>query len=437
MIFEIKKQKGRMHPRSWLKASTASVLTAFFLTACSDFFEPVDSTPAPTEYTYNYWLLQRTYLFEDELPLLDEQGDSVSELYNKLSDPFTRYVPPAKSEATKNQINTSIVPGDVGMEYSAFLQSEHPLVIYRVYTESPAGRAGIPRYGNILNVNGVEIVGERAKAIYDSVLTFNRNLAIKVAHQGDTVTYNITKEDVYAPTVFIDTLNGTEVITITSFKLNTVDKENGTLGELTTYLNATRNTTAPRLIDLRNNPGGHVKHCTAMADLFIKDGILSTRSWRGFAGDGTPTYNTADEMAKQGDAGEGKKFMLLVNRNSASCAEIFAAALQEGAKIPVAGDTTYGKGIGQSTWNTLNGGLAIITNLEFLTPNGNSYNKKGIAPKYYCKSPSIICGLEAIQKHYGKKVTKTHIPSYLIRPLQRTQSNLEGGAFIDGEKENL
>ena len=190
MIFEIKKQKGRMHPRSWLKASTASVLTAFFLTACSDFFEPVDSTPAPTEYTYNYWLLQRTYLFEDELPLLDEQGDSVSELYNKLSDPFTRYVPPAKSEATKNQINTSIVPGDVGMEYSAFLQSEHPLVIYRVYTESPAGRAGIPRYGNILNVNGVEIVGERAKAIYDSVLTFNRNLAIKVAHQGDNIQHH-------------------------------------------------------------------------------------------------------------------------------------------------------------------------------------------------------------------------------------------------------
>lgn len=407
------------------------------LTACSDFFEPVESTPEPTEYSYNYWLLQRTYLFEDELPLLDERGDSVNELYNKLSDPYTRYIPPAKSEATKNQINTSIVPGDVGMEYSAIPQSEHPLIIYRVYAESPAGRAGIPRYGIILNVNGVEIVSERAKAIYDSLLTYNRDLSIKVAYQGDTATYNLTKEDVYAPTVFIDTLNGTEVITITSFKLNTVDKENGTLGELKTYLNATRNTTAPRLIDLRNNPGGHVKHCTAMADLFIEKGILSTRSWRGFAGDGTPTYNTSSEMAERGDAGEGKKFIALVNRYSASCAEIFAAALQEGANIPIAGDTTYGKGIGQSTWNTMAGGLAIITNLEFLTPKGKSYHKKGIAPNYYCKSPSIICGLEAIQKYYGKKSAKTAIPDYLGHPLQRIQNNLEGGAFIDGEKENL
>ena len=410
---------------------------AIFLVACSDFFEPVDSTPAPTEYSYNYWLLKRTYLFEDELPLLDEQGDSVSELYSKLSDPYTRYVPPAKSEATKTKINTSIVPGDVGMEYSAFPQSEHPLLIYRVYPESPAGRAGIPRYGIILNVNGVEIVSDRAKAIYDSVLTYNRNLSIKVAYQGDTTTYNVTKEDVYAPTVFIDTLNGIEIITIAAFKLNTVDKENGTLGELTTYLNATRNTTAPRLIDLRNNPGGHVKHCTAMADLFIEKGILSNRSWRGFAGDGTPTYNTESEKAVPGDAGEGKHFIALVNRNSASCAEIFAAALQEGAEIPIAGDTTYGKGIGQSTWNTMNGGLAIITNLEFLTPKGKSYHKKGIVPDYYCKSPSIICGLEAIQKYYGKKVTKTAIPDYLNHPLQRTRNIFEGGAFVDGEQENL
>ena len=38
-----------------------------FLVACSDFFEPVESTPEPTEYSYNYGLLQRTYLFEDEL----------------------------------------------------------------------------------------------------------------------------------------------------------------------------------------------------------------------------------------------------------------------------------------------------------------------------------------------------------------------------------
>ena len=173
-----------------LKRLVSFISSLVLLTACSDFFEPVDSTPEPTEYTYNYWLLQRTYLYEDELPQLDENGDSVQELYSKLSDPFTRYVPPSKSEAAITQINTSIVPGDVGMEYETFPQKEYPLVIYRVYPNGPAGRAGIKRYGNILDANGVDIVGENALGVYDSVLTYSKEITLTVAYATDTVSYN-------------------------------------------------------------------------------------------------------------------------------------------------------------------------------------------------------------------------------------------------------
>ena len=240
---------------SRLSSPVISLSSLVLLTACSDFFHPVESTPEPTEYSYNYWLLQRTYLYEDELPQLDENGDSVQELYSKLSDPFTRYVPPSKSEAAITQINTSIVPGDVGMEYETFPQKEYPLVIYRVYPNGPAGRAGIKRYGNILDANGVDIVGENALGVYDSVLTYSKEITLTVAYATDTVSYNLTKEDIYAPTVFIDTLNGIPVITITHFKLNTADQKNGSYGELKAYLDSTQNTTEPRLIDLRNNPG--------------------------------------------------------------------------------------------------------------------------------------------------------------------------------------
>ena len=428
-----------MHPRSWLKASTASVLTAFFLTACSDFFEPVDSTPTPTEYTYNYWLLQKTYLFEDELPLLDEQGDSVSELYNKLSDPFTRYVPPAKSEDAITHINTSIVPGDVGMEYTLFTQMEHPLVIYRVYAESPAGRAGIKRYGNILSINDVEITGANAFDTYNSILDQNKEVSIKVASFDDTTVYKLTKEDVYAPTVFIDTLNGTPIITITSFKLSTVNRKNGTLGELKDYLDSTQNTTEPRIIDLRNNPGGHVTHCTSMAGLFIpKDSIVSTRYWRSFGPDGKNVYNKLSILADSNGAGKKGKFLILANRNSASCAEIFASALQEGAGIPIAGERTYGKGIGQSTWKTYAGGLSLITNLEFLTPKGNSYNKIGIIPDYPCESASLQCGLDALEAKYGSKSKKTALKksasgSNASAPQVLRRYKDIGGAIINGD----
>ncbi|MBS7271479.1 MAG: peptidase S41 [Fibrobacter sp.] len=413
-----------------LKRLVPFISSLVFLTACSDFFEPVESTPEPTEYSYNYWLLKQTYLFEDELPQLDENGDSVQELYNKLSDPFTRYIPPSKSEATITHINTSIVPGDVGMEYEKFSQKEYPLVIYRVYPEGPAGRAGIKRYGNIMNANGVDIVGENAFEVYDSILTYSKDISLTVAYTSDTISYNLTKEDVYAPTIFLDTLNGIPIITITSFKLNTADQKNGSFGELKTYLDSTQNTTEPRLINLRNNPGGHVSHCIAMADLFIKEGILSTRTSRDLSVEGKTIYRKNSQKAKAGDSGEKGKFVLLVNKGSASCSEIFAAALQEAANIPVAGETTYGKGIGQSTWKTMDGGLAIITNWEFLTPKGNSYHKKGVVPDFPCESATLSCGIKAIQNYYGTApLLKSRSGIFDKEPSVLRRYKFEGGSI--------
>ena len=413
-----------------LKRLVPFISSLVFLTACSDFFEPVESTPEPTEYSYNYWLLKQTYLFEDELPQLDENGDSVQELDNKLSDPFTRYIPPSKSEATITHINTSIVPGDVGMEYEKFPQKEYPLVIYRVYPEGPAGRAGIKRYGNIMNANGVDIVGENAFEVYDSILTYSKDISLTVAYTSDTISYNLTKEDVYAPTIFLDTLNGIPIITITSFKLNTADQKNGSFGELKTYLDSTQNTTEPRLINLRNNPGGHVSHCIAMADLFIKEGILSTRTSRDLSVEGKTIYRKNSQKAKAGDSGEKGKFVLLVNKGSASCSEIFAAALQEAANIPVAGETTYGKGIGQSTWKTMDGGLAIITNWEFLTPKGNSYHKKGVVPDFPCESATLSCGIKAIQNYYGTApLLKSRSGIFDKEPSVLRRYKFEGGSI--------
>lgn len=422
-------------------------LISAILCGCSDFLQPVESTPAPTEYSYNYWLLTRTYLFEDELKNLDEDGDSTQLLYAELEDPFTRYVPPSKSESASISINTSIVQGDVGMEYFLNPGLEHPLCIYRVYPEGPASNAGVPRYGCILKVNDVELKEESAEAVrkvystYDSVLTYNKLITLVVQHDGDTASYEMEKGDVYAPTVFVDTLEGTTIITISEFKQTTIDKAAGSFGELKNYLDSTRNSREPRLIDLRGNPGGHVTQCVAMADLFIKEGPISTRSWRTFDANGKPFKKSVSVEATPGDAGEGHQFVALVNRNSASCAEIFTAALAEGAGIPVVGSSTYGKGIGQTTWKTMAGGLALITNLEFLTPKGNSYHKKGIAPDKDCGSEApLTCGINYLRNKYGTKTSILKKSAVFkaddFQIISRKQPSL-GGAFRENDDPKL
>lgn len=374
-------------------------LFLFLLVGCSDFFSPVKSTDTPTEYQFNYWLLQRTYLYEDELGNLPEEGDSVQVLYDALSDPYTRYTPPSKSEDVEISINTSIVPGDVGLEYMNYFvegaDDVSPILITRVYPNGPAAKAGVPRYGRILSVNGVKLFGNDAMARYDSVLTYNTEISLEISYDGKTKIYSMTKEDVYAPTIFLDTIQGITFITITEFKLNTADETNGTLGELRSYLDSTKNEKGTRVLDLRNNPGGHISQCVGAADMFISKGTLSTRYYYMFDPDGERSRQTISMEAQSGDPGEQGDFVILDNFASASCAEIFIAAMKELRHTPIIGDTTYGKGIGQSSWKTIENGLAIITNLEILTPLGNSYHKKGILPDYPCSEfPSRQCALD-------------------------------------------
>lgn len=410
-------------------------ILAMALSSCSDFMSPVKSTPTPTEYEMNYWLLDRTYLFEDELGKLDAHGDSVQELYSSLSDPYTRYIAPSKSESTIQHLNTSIVNGDIGLEYMYDLEAEHVLFIYQVYPKSPAARAKVPRYGNILRINGVEIKSYEDKSIYDSIMDHTKDITLEIAYEGDTSKYKMQKETVYAPTVFIDTLHSLTYIKIREFKLTTLDQQDGTYGELRSYLDSTRkeNSTV-RILDLRNNPGGHVNQCINMADLFVKKGPLTTRHRRTFNADGVATHYRNPYKAKQGDPGEDGKFMILVNNNSASCAEIFAAAVSGQTSIRVVGQKTYGKGIGQTTWSTMAGGLAIITNTEFLPPSGVSYHKIGIEPDYPCTTGTWSgCVEDAVEKEFGKKKKKSSniLDAMTIIPKKATTS---GALFESTDK---
>ncbi len=423
----------------------AMFFVAFLLYGCSDYWHPVQSTPAPTEYQFNYWLLEKTYLFEEELKGVEPEGDSVSDLYNSLEDPFTRYVPPAKSESANISLNTSIVQGDIGLEYAWITTASYPLTVYRVYPESPASAAGVPRYSQIFSINGVSLYKDDFSSLNDlygtfrSVLDSNKEITLVVITNEaspDTLSFTMEKRNVYAPTVFIDTLYETIVITITEFKQTTINQTEGTFGELKAYLDSTKSQTEPRIIDVRNNPGGHVSQCVSMADLFISSGNISTRFWRAFDGSGVSRKRKNSVVAKAGDPGEGLPFVLYQNSHSASCAEIFTAAISEGADIPVVGETSYGKGIGQTTWQTPANGIAIITNLEFLTPKGNSYHKKGVEPNYLCKeSNSISCAVEAIGKHYGKTASlkKKSLNERAIIPIPRNTESL-AGAYLEGEQ---
>jgi C-terminal processing protease CtpA/Prc len=93
------------------------------------------------------------------------------------------------------------------------------------------------------------------------------------------------------------------------------------------------------------------------------------------------------------------KWVIMIDGNSASCAERFVAALKSTRPETIfIGQNTYGKGIGQSYIETPLGGLAGITSLQSYYPDGTTFHEIGVEPKIDANPNSIEIYEVALQK---------------------------------------
>src|SRR4029453_18190026 len=127
------------------------------------------------------------------------------------------------------------------------------------------------------------------------------------------------------------------------------------------------------IMDLRGNPGGLLDQSVAVSDLFIGHGrIVSTHGRH-------PDSHQYFE-ATAGDIADGLPLVVLVNGDSASAAEIVAAALQDSGPAVVVGSNSYGKGTVQTVLRMPNDGELTLTWARFHAPSGYTLNHLGVLP---------------------------------------------------------
>ena len=117
------------------------------------------------------------------------------------------------------------------------------------------------------------------------------------------------------------------------------------------------------VIDLRANPGGLLNEAVNMSDKFLQRGqIVVSQKGRAFP---DQVYR-----ASRGETGAKYPIVVLVNRNTASAAEIVSGALQDHDRALIVGETTFGKGLVQTIFQiTDDTGLALTT-YHYYTPSG-------------------------------------------------------------------
>ena len=138
------------------------------------------------------------------------------------------------------------------------------------------------------------------------------------------------------------------------------------------------------VLDLRQNPGGLLSEGVGVADKFLRKGQLIVSHH----GRSSPEKRY---VATHGDGGKEYPLVVLVNRGTASAAEIVAGAIQDHDRGLIVGETTFGKGLVQTVYPLdENTGLALTT-AKYYTPSGRliqrDYSNVSLYDYYFERDP--------------------------------------------------
>jgi len=305
---------------------------------------------------------------ETELSNASLQG-MVRELRRRHGDRFTEYFSP-ESLASFNQAIEGHFSG-VGI---SVVEVKRGLRAVKVFAGSPAAEAGIETGDTIVSVNGDSIAGfpdnaatEKIKGPEGTEVT----LGVFDAKSGKVRQVRLVRAEVALPNV------SSKVVTVDGRKLGYVRMlsfSEGVHAQLEAAVRKVRREGAEGIVlDLRGNPGGLLDEAVLSASLFLPEGevVVSTDSRT----QGRSVHKTVGgNLPKQ-------PVVVLIDRNTASAAEILTAALADDAGATVVGTRSYGKGVFQEEKNLANGGAIKLTVGEYFTPKGvNLARSHGIHP---------------------------------------------------------
>mgnify|MGYP002515535821 CR=1 FL=1 len=141
------------------------------------------------------------------------------------------------------------------------------------------------------------------------------------------------------------------------------------------------------IIDVRGNSGGYLTTVTEIISLFTEKGEIIYQ---------LKTKGKVDKIKDKTEEHRTYPIYVLVDSSSASASEVLASSLRDNCGAVVIGTKTYGKGTVQQVKSLSDGSIIKYTIENWLTPNGNWINEKGIEPtdivelnEEYLKNPII------------------------------------------------
>jgi carboxyl-terminal processing protease len=282
-------------------------------------------------------------------------------------DAYSRYSPPEEARHNRAQRNGF---GGIGI---LFETDGDAVIVTAVDRNGPADKAGLRIGDRITQIEDIAVRTIPAGQITDRMqgLVHSRSHLV-VVRKGEAgpLDFWVTREHVVPETVHVRYEPGLAIFRVSGFNQRTAAR----LAEEIELASAQRGDDFRGIVlDLRGNPGGLLQQSVRAAELFLNSGdVIETR---GRHPDSNHRYSaTGHDMAA------GRPIVVLVDGQSASAAEILAAALQDQHRAVVVGTVTYGKGSVQTVVALPNGAELSLTWSRLVTPGGYVLQGLGVNP---------------------------------------------------------
>ena len=262
------------------------------------------------------------------------------------------------------------------------------LEVASVQVNSPADKAGVKVLDALVDVNGVRLEGASvATAIASLRGAPNTKLQIGLERNQDPIRLEITRASILNGDVVAYQL-ATKVVYIQISSITSQVSRDVAVA-LTRFPH-----TNGIVLDLRDNPGGLLNVAVDIASQFLAEGTVVSYSRK----------NESEVILESTNKNpDSAPMTVLINRSTASAAEVIAGALQDRNRAVILGEKSYGKGTVQEIIDLVDGSKLEITIGKYRTPNGRVIDQVGISPdllvpdeEEISKALLVLSGLSAI-----------------------------------------
>lgn len=361
--------------------------------------EPVDFMP--------YWRVWNTLeakfipfatTTEETVPAEDRLYNSIEGLVASYGDPYTVFMRPQVSKDFKIATKGSLE--GIG---AIIAETEGGIVVVQPLAGSPAEKAGLVQGDFILSIDGFDTKGvpvdqavQRIRGEGGTEVALHirgvdgteRDVAIvRGTIDIPSTAHAVVKREV--PTVAIapdgtTSTSSTDTEEQDFYILRLFSFSQSSVAAFERELRAYADSGADSLIiDLRGNPGGYLEAAVSMAGWFLPEGTTVVREYVG-----PEKKERTHETKGQSLFATTPKLAILVDKGSASAAEILAGALQEKGAAKLIGENTFGKGSVQELIDITDELALKVTIARWYTPNGVSISNGGLTPDIHVDASS-------------------------------------------------